>query len=470
MSVLQVIEADKTCLSQQRKIAELEAQLQEAEDIVRDLREELSKVQAEMEKAKKKQAPALDEQNLEGDITTHENGISPRNNQVQAFNEQNLEGDITPHENGLHRLESTFSLSNSLLKPARNSGMNKILNETFEGSRCDCEDDSNVDHCYYNNPGFSSLVMRRKEPELYKNGCTQRIRAFERNLLDENLSVSKLIDSEKNGTSIGRDGESKRINLPFTSNAENDVTGETYGIVPDVAFKSFRKKRKRAARYKKNKAPSCRNLPHNQVNEVFQEVSGLTVDNENQLVNSSQNTADEVVKETISSSSSKLPCHGIETSTQSGCANATGSPVDFVKDCSLQKETNEEKTSINKSDLRRHESFSTELKVPVCKTDSQRENESEGKLDAKVSDLDDGVASPPVSNRFLKYTFQRKRKKDAFSSPDNNSSLKRNTGEKQNGSLEPQNSSLITESSRDSRRLAQVALQVGSSLYVILSE
>lgn len=450
----QVIEADKTSLSQQRKIEELEAQLQEAEDIVRDLREELSEVQAELEKVKKTQPPTLDEQNLEGDITTHENGLcSP---------------------------ESTFSQPNSQLEPMTNSGMDKILNGKFEGSRCYSADDSHMDQCYNDNPGFASLVMRRKEPELYKNGCTQRIRAFERNLLDGDLSVSKLVDDEKNGTFIGRDDEGKRIHVTCTSKTETDVplensdkpkvTQADYSHVLGVALKSFRKKRKRAARYKKNKVTSGRNLPHNQVKETFQELSGLTVDNENQLVNSSQNTADEVLKETTSPSSPKLPVEGIKMSTPSGCANATGSCVEFIKPCSPQKETNEDKVSINKTVLIRKENLSGELEVPACKTHNKKDNESDGKLDAKVSDLDDGFVSPPASNRFLKYTFRRKRKKDALSSPEDNKILKRNPVEKQNISSEPQNSSLITESSRDSRRLAQVARQVGASFYVLVTE
>lgn len=70
------------------------------------------------------------------------------------------------------------------------------------------------------------------------------------------------------------------------------------------------------------------------------------------------------------------------------------------------------------------------------------------------------------NNRLLKYTFQRKLKKEALSSSDQNSSLeksnaKRRAGEKQNGSPDSEKSSMINESSRDSRRLAQVAHQVG---------
>ncbi|XP_062116384.1 uncharacterized protein LOC133830422 isoform X2 [Humulus lupulus] len=458
-----IIEADKASLSQQRKIDELEAQLQEAEDIVRDLREELSEVQAELEKTKKNQAPAMDERNLGG--ITHDNGVSSRNNQARSLIEQNLEGDTTTHEKGLYIPNSIVSQPNSQLEPATNSGTSEMLNGRFEGI-CYRTDDSHMDHCYNDNPNFSSLAMRRKEPELYKNGCTQRIRASERNMLDGYLSVSKLNDDAKDGTFIGRDEESKRIHVMCTSKNETDAAQENqyepkvtqidYSHVLKVPHKSIRNKRKRAARYEKTKVLQCKNLLHHQGEENVQKVCP-TLDDENQLVNSCEKMTGKVLKEILSAPSPKLRT---EMSTQSGCAKATESLVEFVKPCSLQRVTNEDKVAINKSNLTREESLLAKFEVPACKIDLKKDNESEGKLDAKVSDLDDGVASPPLSSRFLKYTFQRKRKRDALSSPEQNSSLKQNTAEKQNGSSEPENSSLVTESPRDSRRLAQVARQL----------
>ncbi|XP_062116386.1 uncharacterized protein LOC133830423 isoform X2 [Humulus lupulus] len=454
-----VIEADKASLSQQRKIEELEAQLQEAEDIVRDLREELSEVHAKLENTKKNQATALDERNLKRDTTTHENGISPINNQVESLNEQNLESDITTHENGLHNAESTFSQPNSQLDPEKNSGLHKILNGKFEGSICYSADNSHANQCYNDTPGFVSLVMRRKEPELYKNGCTQRIRAIERKLLDGDSPDSKLNNDAKDGTFIGRNDDGEGVHVMCTLKDENYVVQETpcttkvtlidYSHVLEIPYKSFRKKRRRAARYKKSLVTSCKNVPHNLVKENFQEESGLIVDNENELINSCMKTVEELGKETIPASSPKYD--GIELNTPSRCADATGSHVEA---------TGEDEASINKSDLTRRESLLVELEVPPCKTDLQEHKESEGKLGAKVSDLDNGVEGPPVGSKFLKYTFRRKRKKSALCSPEQNSSLKRNTAEKQNDSLEPQSSGLITDSSRDSRRLAQVAHQL----------
>ncbi|XP_024022927.1 uncharacterized protein LOC21392279 isoform X1 [Morus notabilis] len=472
-----VNEAETASLSQQRKIEELEAQLQEAEDIVRDLRAELSEVQAQLEKARNNQIQALDKKNFERDVTTQENGPSARNDQTQALHEQNFR-EATTLENGVHSPGSTFSDPSSKLEPSANSGRNSILKGKLEGSKCYGPSASQKNQCHSDNPGFASLVMSRKEPELYRNGCTQRIRAFERNSLDGGLSISELVDDAKNGTFIGRRDESERAHVNSTSKAANaepqenhdklEVSQSDYSHVLDIAFKSFRRKRKRGARYKRNKAPSAMYRPCHQVIGILQEVPGLscssttplTIDNQNQSENCSKQTTDGVLKDPHSPSSPKLPLDRIEMGTQSGSASATGSRVDLIKPCSLKKATNDDKASLNKSDLTGQESLVAELGVPARKTDVKEANESECRLEAKVSDIDDGTAVQPASNnRFLKYTFCRKRKKEPLSSSEDTSILKRKMGEKQNGSLEPQNSSMLTESSRDSRRLAQVARQ-----------
>jgi len=50
LKILQISEAAVASYTQENKIKELEAQLQEAEDIVKDLREELRTVEAELER------------------------------------------------------------------------------------------------------------------------------------------------------------------------------------------------------------------------------------------------------------------------------------------------------------------------------------------------------------------------------------------------------------------------------------
>lgn len=85
--------------------------------------------------------------------------------------------------------------------------------------------------------------------------------------------------------------------------------------------------------------------------------------------------------------------------------------------------------------------------------------------DAKSFEENDGSSSSQVDdNRLLKYTFQRKRKKESLGNADQNidsekRSVKRRVEDKQNGSLEPQKSSMIEETSTDNH-LAPVAHQL----------
>ncbi|RWW33838.1 hypothetical protein GW17_00001435, partial [Ensete ventricosum] len=74
-----------------------------------------------------------------------------------------------------------------------------------------------------------------------------------------------------------------------------------------------------------------------------------------------------------------------------------------------------------------------------------------------------GPAAEDRCDKILKYTFQRKRKRVSLDSKVDFTSLEesmsKQTVEKDNAVLDPQKSSLLVESSRESRRLAQVARQ-----------
>lgn len=524
---LQDTEAELTSLGQQKKIEELEAQLQEAEDIVRDLREELREVQSELEKGtKSNQLQPLDEQNLEDDIAIQEE-IS--------------------QENRLRTSGSPSSLPCLQLQPLATSSMKNLTsNGTYEGNKCNSPNDLHTDNCFLPNPYFASIVMRSKEPELYKNGCTQRIRAFEKYLLDGKLSFSGQIDDAKNEaftrgdeakglykTSIHKadsmldveeknqdelkvmhaDGNHikvqavksfrqkrrKRATRYKKSKASSYKQGNGLCVIPtheaenmlgveeknpdevkvmqasrsDIhvqIIKSFCRKRKRAARYVKGRSPSCRSLA-DQVMETCQasdlsnsKTSPDSVDkNEEAVENISKIIENEAQKDPVSTVVPMLVSDA--TGVQLGSVDVNQNDMEFVKACSVRNTMNNGTALINKLDMTTQESLSAEnSEVQGCRTDVETCDESLVNSDLKASDLNDAV-SQTVNNRFLKYTFRRKRKKESLSSPNGDSSLdnstaKRKTGEKQNGSLEPQNSSLITESSRDSRRLAQVARQV----------
>ncbi|XP_039011480.1 uncharacterized protein LOC120140583 [Hibiscus syriacus] len=355
-------EAETMSLNQQKKIEELEAQLGEAEDIVRDLRAELREAQDELEKLTKNPVRCSGKQKSEHDVAACEK--LPNGDTISNF------GSVVSSQ--LDTQTDIVTVSD--IKSSRNVGI-----------KCSCKD-----NCYVCNPDFASIVMRRKEPDLYRNGCTQRIRALERCLLNENLSPSGQVEDAKiedaREDEKGRDMQTK-VSRPEEKIDEFKVMQtDVHNIIQALPVSHFRKKRKRAARYKKNR------------------------------VSSSMDMRDQVVAD--------------------------------------------------EKELSRLESGSAEnLGVASCKLDVEMVDVSSVNLDVKVSEVTEGSSPQPVNNKFLMYTFKRKRKKDSLSSPDRDGSLDKDTSkrkmeDKQNGSLDSEKSSLTAESSRDSRRLAQVARQL----------
>nr|KYP38981.1 hypothetical protein KK1_039727 [Cajanus cajan] len=354
-----VSEAELVSLNQQKKIEELEAQLQEAEEIVRDLRAELRETQAELENVTKQQMHPPVEQNIEGEVAAQENFLQ--------------ENRLNPCDGSIYSAPGLQFESVSI-----SDTRNPTVNGSNDGSKL-CGSHDHTNNCYIHNPDFASIVIRRKEPKLYRNGCTQRIHAFERSLFDGNMSVSGNLDN---------------------------VQDETLA------------------------------------------------------------SAHEEVQKDLMSPFADLPSDTTASNDQSGSHSNTENGEVFVKACSAQNKTKDDNEQLDKSDLTRQESLSTgSLEVPACK-DVEASNGSLDKMDPKVSDLDEKVSNRFTNDKFLKYTFRRKRKKDSVScndvdcSQDNNSSKKK-CGEKQDGHVEPHKSCTMTESSRDSRRLAQVARQVG---------
>ncbi|KAK1433781.1 hypothetical protein QVD17_10698 [Tagetes erecta] len=130
----QIREAAIVSCSQQNKIDELEAQLQEAEDIVKDLREELRAVEAKLERfSQRKEIKHTVEVN---NLQTHEPITFPPS-EVQ-------------HNSNIDQTSKSQRLYNSLLP----------LKKSLIGD-------------------LPSIILRSKETDLYRNGCTQRIRACE---------------------------------------------------------------------------------------------------------------------------------------------------------------------------------------------------------------------------------------------------------------------------------------------------
>ncbi|XP_022735821.1 uncharacterized protein LOC111289220 isoform X2 [Durio zibethinus] len=451
-----VNEAEMMSLNQQKRIEELEAQLGEAEDIVRDLRAELREVQDELEKLIKDPMQCMGGQKSKHDVAA-----------ALEISQQNTINNFGSVRSSLLDAQTAF-LTVSDIKSSFLSGTNV-------GNKCSCKD-----NCYVCNPDFASIVMRRKEPDLYRNGCTQRIRAVERCLLNGNLSLSGQDDAKNENTREGEEGKDMHTKLssradmcgPEEKTDEFKVMqSDVHSIIQVLPVCSFRRKRKRAARYKKNKAPSSMDIP-DQVVATCQE-SGLlcpesfshAADENAQFGKDSRiiNHDDQMGPYSPSILSSSSDAAKVVAESRS---EVDKDDVEFRKAFDLQNDKNDDKSLTDKKGLTSQDSGSTEnLGAASFKMDIEMVDVSAANSDVKVSEITEGSSTQPVNNKFLMYTFKRKRKKDSLSSPDRDCSLDEDTSKmkaevKQNGSLDSEKSTLTTESSRDTRRLAQVARQL----------
>ncbi|CAL5198311.1 unnamed protein product [Lathyrus oleraceus] len=552
-----VKEAELTSLSQQKKIEELEAQLQEAEEIVRDLRAELRETQAELENVTKKhEAHPPVEQNMKDEIAA--NGSFLQENRLEP-------SDATVHSEPDLQFESV-SVSDTVCPT-----VNGIENgSTF------CVSRDHANSFYIHNPDFASIVIRRKEPELYRNGCTQRIRALERSIFDGNVSVAGDLDNARDETLAGAHEEDKEATVAANGKAniicenekpdELEVVKEGADLVkclPLIKNRRFRKRKTHLSRLhsdqlkettKESYLSAAKDSPHvlddNDTSKVNSSIahenearknlmshvaeaptdatatveqpdklqvvkaggdlikdlvhrkrkrfrirrtrrsrlhsdlvkeankeSNLTRakdsdhvlgnnNNDSSTVNSSVAHENEAQKD-LMSPFAKAPKDATTAVERLGSHTNTEKGEIFLKGCSSKNKIEDDKESLDKSDLTRQESLSTEsIKVPSCTDVVEVAGDgSPDKMDSKVSNKDEKVSSRFENDKLLKYTFQRKRKKGSVSSGDvgcspDNSSSKKICGEKQNGHAEPQKSCTMTESSRESRRLAQVARQL----------
>lgn len=541
-----VREAEMTSLSQQKKIEELEAQLQEAEDIVRDLREELREVQAELEKVRINQIHPPFEQNIEGENAAEEKQLQDR----------------------LYTYESIYSVPASQFESAATfNTRNSTLNGTKEINMC-CVSHDHKNCCYIHNPDFASIVIRRKEPELYRNGCTQRIRAFERSLFDGNLSLSGNVDDVQN-EAIVRGDEGEVISI--TTNTETDNIFEVekpdelkvVDANADHVDVSFCRNKETNPKWEVVQSRSCphqvmeTNKPHGtaavteesvtpndtvkeealvevsffrnketkQKSELVQSRScshqimeadkshDLTVvteesvsqndavkeeplvevpicrkkrrindnDNKPSYISCTKNSpydnndpsrencsilCENEAQKNMISASSREPTDTISMTEQSESQKDAEIEEVFLKTCCAWNEIKDDKELLDKSDLTRQESLSAEsLEIPTCRADVEGANESSDTLGLKVSDSDEKVSSQPVNDRFIKYTFQRKRKRESVSSSDVDcsSNLKGQSQEMQNGHLELHKSCTITQSSMDGHLEPHKSYVIGKS-------
>ncbi|KAI3759350.1 hypothetical protein L6452_07101 [Arctium lappa] len=346
-------EAAVASCTQQKKIEELEAQLQEAEDIVKDLREELRAVETELERfsqSKEVKHPVQVDYASTGNV--------PRTSESIPFPPSEVQPDSnTDQTTKSQRLyNSLFPIKKSLIS----SG------------------------------DLPSIILRSKETELYRNGCTQRIRACERTPPDKNLSFSVQMDGIKPESIVKEDEAPDKLRKSPSPGVDILCSVEEKEVILD------------------------------QVKEM-----------------------DLAAEDSCLTSPSSVK-HSNDTAMQENSDEGRTVDGDLVRTCNSQSRIREE---LMPTRLEKDESLhSVEPQVdPPLKIS-----------ETKVSETSE-VPSQPMTDRVIKYTFQRKRKRGALI--DGCASSERSEENQKAQNLGPGKANLIGESTPEKIRLEQVARQ-----------
>ncbi|KAG6715933.1 hypothetical protein I3842_04G021500 [Carya illinoinensis] len=518
-------EAEMASLIQQGRIEELEAQLNEAEDVIAGLRTDLKQVWGALEKVKSNQA-------------------QPLNGQIKKAPSHESAASESIRPNLLNAGFETMTISDMKNAP---------LNERISVEEC-CnttkETEQVLDNYYANKSDFASIIMKIEEPELYRKGLTQRVCAFERDFLDGEVPPSRdEIDrhSLKKNELISKVSEKDEVKClePSTMTSDTEMVNSSIGEEVNNRIKISTSQR-RKIRFGKAKATSWMSGPSPvQVMKLCQPSSFLSCCNAysvNRNVKSAESsctllsintekgevcqgkgkeemkirdatasvrspsdqlnkhcqlsyvlphcrtssystngnvkTGDEGLK--INETESKIkPLTRLDpgltlitrdVDPRSGSANITVH-IKASNESGVVKNVGQKDMELgDESALVEHEGSAAEkLMNPSSELNLGMVNKSlmnANLKDAEASEESNGSPSQAACNRLLRYTFQRKRKKEFLSKPEEDISLessttKRRLGENQSDTQKLQNSNLINDSSRDSRRLAQVARQVG---------
>ncbi|XP_041006179.1 uncharacterized protein LOC121250977 [Juglans microcarpa x Juglans regia] len=524
-------ETEMASLGQQKRIEELEAQLNEAEDVIGDLRTELKQVWGALEKVKSNQARSLNGQIKKEDASSDENAAADP---------------IRP------------SLSNSGFETMMTSDMkNAPLNERVSvDNSCITTKESDqpsvslMNNYYANDSDLASIMKRSKESELYKNGFTQRIRAFERNFVDGKVPSSGDVDDQhslkKNEliTEVSNKDEGKCLQ-PSSRTSNSEMMNSSIGKEVKNPIKT-RTLQRRNIRFGKAKATSWKSCPRpDQLMKLCQPSSVLSCCKTLSVNGNVKSAESTCTIPNFKADKEKVHEGNGEKGMENGDANASvrsrsdellSKPCQPYSVISCQRtslhsingnvKSGEERSRISETDsgmkpsicldpgltLITHDvdprSGSADLIVDIKDTNESGFVQNAARKDMELvdkfalvkhkvnatknlvnpsSELDHGMFNKPLmnsylkdaeaseatnvsarqgdSNRLLMYTFRRKRKKESLSFPDGNASLenrttKRRSGDKQSDAPKPQNSSIINDSSRDSRRLAQIARQL----------
>lgn len=247
---MQNSEAEITSLNQKRRINELEAQLDEAEGLIIDLRANLSQVQDQLDDVKSKYIQSLRQT---------EKLVMPCQNMIY----ENEQRHFAPFKS-FSELEPEAVTSEILASTSDQSIMdNDFLPSAKETERVNTD----FDNCPLEEPGFAYAIAKSKKRNLSKNRCTQGICAIESGLVDVKLHSADEVISLLENVSTNRRNEQNEMteSMPLSrtdKSCELDISMEQDALLKkntaDDQPVKLQKMRRRRTRYDKVKAISCK--------------------------------------------------------------------------------------------------------------------------------------------------------------------------------------------------------------------
>ncbi|KAG0471870.1 hypothetical protein HPP92_016416 [Vanilla planifolia] len=462
-------EAEKAVLCQARKAEELELQLGEAEDTIVDLREELKRVREELKMVK------------DGSIQ-------------QSSEKRN--GTYSPCKRCLDNDASRYTLE--LPRNVYDTG-NNMTSSSQKTSEVECA----------GNVNFTSVIWRNKDSDLHRNGYKQRSHALERNATTPIGTVDESSDLHSSFKNDQLTCTSEKLASPCkidSSMFDKTAIEVKHGVkLDDIeqkpgCFKAGETGHGPGYCDNHNAKLINRASPRKQT-EIYNPDNEKSCANFNEFSSQKQNKAD-VLKEIPS----PLVPECIETSesTQGREAAAetfNGRETLVLIQCSSATSIRNERMGIEECNQRMTKWSSTEQNMVECENKMQPNQKhnmegiqqdsgdrgEEASVPREVTELSNystvnpeiGAILLPTDNKdvvvgtaqtgrdkFLMYTFQRKRKRG--SSPvkiettfhDRKPTLKTISVGKRSSLPEPSKPGVITDLPRNNRRLVQVARQL----------
>ncbi|XP_072981334.1 uncharacterized protein [Typha angustifolia] len=481
-----VREAGIQSLGHVRRIQELEVQLLRAEDTISSLRMELNIANTKLEQRRKNLAEELiEEQTATSDKEYQENNISADSRPCFSFGPEYASAPEVTSPTVNQRVAD-----NQCCFTEQSKEIGSVKDIPLENA---CT-----------NPDLASIIMRSKEAELYRNGCTQRIRAFEQNLLTAKLPPGQSDDQFTDLKSQLLDGKNETDQEPCAadSTAEEEIQTKRPIKTKDMEQESNdcgdgqvkffrrvspRKLRTRSNHGKNSKFATCHDKGQSDQKASGTNFSKITI---GENIAESGETLLRAINEKILpdcsiTSGSSENCRDMPSKKNSAaimqCSRGRVTRLSLAKknqmdtddkairnvesiidsvengDDLLPMEDSEQKSpnSLAEEDVSIHKVDSDKADVPLNDSEIKEENTIESS----------GTSGQAETVRFLKYTFRRKRKRESPENnigntvPDKKSNSKR-SADKPNSQVKSQKASLTTDSPRSNRRLVQVARQL----------